>query len=208
MNGYSLIAAIFQAIASLGWPIAFVVVAWIFKKELKTLLPQLRLKYKDLDVSFRLHEAEKEARNLPAPTQPSEISPPTPEERSKFEKIAELSPRSAILELYSELEDAIQSYAIATGLLQEGAHRLHWAVRRSLIRKLREQELIDSTTAALLDDLRAIRNNAAHNPEVILTTEDALRFRELTEKLVRQFNIATGAASMNKGSAPLPPSRD
>jgi uncharacterized protein DUF4145 len=205
MNGYGLTAAIFQSVVSLGWPIAFVAVAWIFKKELKALLPRLRLKYKDMDVSFRLDEAEKEAQNLPASTQASESPPPTPEERNKFEKLAELSPRSAILELYSELEDAIQTFAIAIGLVQEGAHRPHWAVRRSVIRKLRQHELIDSTTAALLDDLRAIRNNAAHNPDVMLTTEDALRFRELTEKLVRQFNIATAAASMNKGASTLPP---
>jgi hypothetical protein len=203
MNGYDLTAAIIQAMASLGWPIAFVIAAWIFKNDLRTVLPRLRLKYKDWDVSFRLNEAEKEAQKLPTKDQVAEVPPPTLEEQGKLQKIAELSPRGAVLELYSEVEDAVQSFAAAVGLLQDGTQRLHWTSRRNLIRKLRQHELIDGTMAALLDDLSTIRNNAAHR-NVGLTTEDALRFRTLTEKVIQQLDIATKATLVNKGPAPLP----
>jgi hypothetical protein len=203
MNGYDLTAAIIQALTSLGWPIAFVTAAWIFKNDLKTLLPRLRLRYKDFDMSFRLNEAEKEAQKLLTKSDQAELPPPTPEEQDKLQKIAELSPREAILELYSEVEDAIQSFAVAFGLLQDGTQQLHWRSRKILIRRLRQYDLIDGTMAALLDDLSTIRNNAAHR-NVALTTDDVLRFRTLTEKVIQQLDVATKATLMNKGPAPLP----
>ena len=57
----------------------------------------------------------------------------------------------------------------------------------SLIRTLRNNDLIDANTSALLDDLRAIGNAAAHN-QSDPTEEDALRFRDLAERLIRQLD--------------------
>ena len=70
MDGYQFIAAILQSVVSLAWPAAIFGSVWLFRDKLRTLLPLLRMKYKDLDVSFRLDEAEKEAAKIP-PTPPS-----------------------------------------------------------------------------------------------------------------------------------------
>src|SRR2546430_842534 len=110
MDGYQFISSILQSLGSLAWPISFVIAVWLFREKLNSLLPLLRMKYKDLDVSFRLDQAEKEAAQIPkAP--PSPDLDPTPEEKSRYEKIAEHSPRAAILEKRAELEQVLRSVA-------------------------------------------------------------------------------------------------
>src|SRR5438270_2509576 len=105
MNGYALAAEIIKAIASLAWPAAFVAAVWLFREKLIELLPNLRVKHKDWEVSFRLNEAEKEARSLP-PVAPEAL--PTPEETSRFDQIAKVSPRAAILEYRAQLEQVVR----------------------------------------------------------------------------------------------------
>ena len=58
MNGYQFIASLVQSAASLAWPIAFAFAVWLSRRELASLLPRMRLKYKEFDVSFRLESAE------------------------------------------------------------------------------------------------------------------------------------------------------
>jgi hypothetical protein len=195
MDGYQFIASIFGSCVSLAWPAALVVCVWLFRAQLATLLPNLKVKHKDWEISFRLHEAEKAAAKLPAATSAAEAPPPTPEEKSRFEQIAKLSPRAAILEMRATLEEAVRSFANAVGMLNKNPYISYAA----LIRSLRSRDLIDANTSALLDDLRAIGNAAAHiqsDP----TEQDALRFGELAERLTWQFGIGSAAARM-----PSPP---
>jgi hypothetical protein len=56
----------------------------------------------------------------------------------------------------------------------------------SLVRTLRQRQLIDRNTSALLDDLRAIGNAAAHNVSDP-SEEDALRFRTLADTVIGQL---------------------
>ena len=115
MDGYQFIAAIFQSLASLAWPIALVTCVVLFKERLHSLLPFLRLKHKDTEISFRLEQAEKKSAEIAQ----GELNPPppdllpTPEEKSRFEKVAEHSPRAAILEKRAELEQAMRSIAMS-----------------------------------------------------------------------------------------------
>lgn len=55
---------------------------------------------------FRLLEAEKEAKAL-LPPPVSDEPPPTPEELSRFDQIAKVSPRAAILEYRRDLAERI-----------------------------------------------------------------------------------------------------
>ncbi len=204
MDGYQFLASIIQSIMSVAWPAALVVCVWLFREKLNELLPRMHAKYKDIELSFRLDQAEKEVRQLPAPETPSEeASEPTPEEQSRFDKIAKLSPRAAILELRYELEEAVRSFAAAVGA--EVVRNTRALSFGELTRILRHNALIDHHTSAALDDLRVIGNSAAHGAsDTDLSAEDAARFRSLAERLISQFHIATGAAEMKKMPAPLP----
>jgi hypothetical protein len=183
LDGYQLIAALFQSLVSLAWPAAVFGSVWLFRDKLRTLLPLLRMKYKDFDVSFRLEQAEKEAAQIPKPP-PSPDLEPTPEEKSRFEKIAEHSPRAAILEKRAELEQVLRS--VAEPYLTATSPR-SWKTLAlgSTIRILRKHGVLDERTSALLDDLRAVGNRAAHSADDSeFTFAEAIQFGKLTDEAI------------------------
>ncbi|MGH6726851.1 MAG: DUF4145 domain-containing protein [Pseudolabrys sp.] len=184
MDGYQFFASIIQSVVSLAWPLAFVAAVWLFREKIAELLPRFRAKYKDLELSFRLDQAEKEAAALP-PAPASTEAMPTAEERSKFDQIAEISPRAAILEVRSGIEEAVRSLALNTKLLTPRVQSF-----LGLTRLLRSREVIDSQTSALLDDLRVVGNNAAHNPISEFTKEEALRYRKLADQVIARLRVA------------------
>lgn len=188
MDGYQFIASILQSISSLAWPLAFVVAVALFRGKLIELLPYLSLKHKDTEVSFRLEQAETVAAQIPkAP--PSPDLEPTPEEKSRFERVAEHSPRAAILEKRAELEQTLRSvaepYLVATNSKSWKSLPL-----TSAIRTLRQHKIIDENTSALLDDLRSIGNRAAHSADGSeFTISEALRFGKLTDDIIALIRL-------------------
>jgi hypothetical protein len=54
MDWLQFISSIVQSLVSLAWPAAFVAAVWMFREKLIQLLPQLRAKYKDVEISFKL----------------------------------------------------------------------------------------------------------------------------------------------------------
>lgn len=183
MNLYQFIALLVQSLVSLGWPIAFVVAFWLFHKEIRSMLPRMRFKYKDVDVTFRLDEAEKIVKALPAPAADPVPVPETREEKDKFQKIAELSPRAAILELRNELEASVVLFGLHVGLNFANPRK----TLTYMIRVLRGENFIDAQTSALLDDLRVIGNTAAHDDEKSITRDDAFRYKSLVETVIARF---------------------
>jgi Domain of unknown function (DUF4145) len=190
MDWLQFIASIFKSLVSLAWPAAVFGCVLLFRDKLAELLPLFQVKHKDWEASFRWAQAEKEAAKLSISTTSDDVEQ-TPEEKRKFEQIARLSPRAALLETRANLEEAVRSFGQAVGVSNISPY-MNYA---SLIRTLRKNDLIDANTSALLDDLRAIGNAAAHN-QSDPTEQDAVRFRDLADKLIRQFEIATGAAQM------------
>lgn len=188
MDGFQLTAALFESVTNLigsfAWPAAFVVVVYMFRKKLVELLPLLNLKYKDAEANFRLDQAEKDAAALPPP----EYTPdqqPTPEEKSRFEQVAELSPRAAILEARFDIDDALRSLAVGANVTDGKSTQS----TLTLTRVLRNSGVIEQNTSALLDDLRVIGNNAAHNSEVEYSVEDAIRYRKLADRVINQIRV-------------------
>jgi hypothetical protein len=124
---------------------------WLFRDKLKELLPLLRLKHKDFEASFRLDRAEEEAAALPpVPDAPAEQAP-TPEEESRFDQLASVSPRAAIQEVRRELDHAIWNLAVTHTSLDKTTPSLLVATRA-----LRNKGVIGPQSSALLDDLRAM----------------------------------------------------
>ncbi|WP_407116170.1 DUF4145 domain-containing protein [Bradyrhizobium sp. LMG 9283] len=185
MDGYQFIAAIFQSLVSLAWPAAFVIAVALFRDRLSQLLPLLRLKHKDTEVSFRLEQAEQEVKALPAPPAAPALNP-TPEELSRFETVAEHSPRAAILEKRADLEQAVRT--IAEQRVMETAAKPSRLTFLSSVRLLRNSGFLDEKTSALLDDLRVVGNRAAHGTGEI-TKEEALRFGKLADSIIKYLEV-------------------
>ena len=187
VDGYTFAAEIVKAITSMiaafALPAALVISVWLFKEKLGMLLLLFRVRHKDWEASFRWDKAEAEAKRLPA-TPFDAGAQPTPEEKSRFEQIARLSPREAILEVGAQLEEIVRSYASAHGFAK---YSRRFAL---LIRLLRSNRLIDANTSALLDDLQNIANAAAHNLSDP-TEVEAIRYKKLADQLIRHFDHLT-----------------
>lgn len=184
MTWLEFIATMFQALMSVAWPAAVVLSVWIFRNEIRPMLPMFRLKHKDTEISFRLDEAEKTVGQLPAPREEAMLAPP--EEVSHFEKIAKLSPRAALLDMRREVE----------GVLTKEFERLvstkPWKISQSsslssrqVLRALRAGKAIDPTAANLFEDVLAIGNIAAHDDNINFTFDDAVRYRNVVDHAMR-----------------------
>ncbi len=200
MNGYAftaeLIKAIAGTIAAFAWPGAIVIIFWFFRKKLIELLPLVILKYKDFQISFGLDKAEEEAKRIPVPIG-AETVEPSGEEKSASEALAKVAPRAAIMRARADVEEAVNKFAEVVGV--SGGKAPYYAI----VKGLQRNEVIDQNTVNLLNDLRNIGNAAAHNINEP-TEEDALRYQQLAYRLIRQFNIASGAARMPP-PGPIPP---
>jgi hypothetical protein len=172
-------------IHSLAWPTAFVIAAALFRAKLVELLPTLRVKRGEWEASFQLDKAEREAQLLSPPPPGAEPKKASPEEISKFEQLVAISPRAAILDLRSSIEESIR--ALAEARWPGKPYRGMWTV----IRELKGINAIDANTFALLDDLRVIGNAAAHpSTSTSFTEEDAYRFRSLAEQIIPRLHAA------------------
>jgi hypothetical protein len=114
---------------------------------------------------------------------------PTPEEKSRFEKLAEHSPRAAILEKRAELEQVVKS-AAEPYISSSIARSWKTLPLTSAIRALRQQNIIDERTSALLDDLRTIGNRAAHSEDGReFAVDEAIRFGKLTDDAIALIRV-------------------
>jgi len=183
-----IVKAVTSMIAAFALPTALIISVWLFKETLGMLLLMFRVRHRDWEASFRWDKAEAAAKKLSSPPLDPDAQP-TPEERSRFEQIARISPREAILEVETQLEEAVRSYASANGFA-------HYSRRYALlIRLLRSKRLIDPNTSALLDDLQNIGYTAAHNLSDP-TEVEAIRYKKLADQLIRHFDGLTGVAKM------------
>jgi uncharacterized protein YutE (UPF0331/DUF86 family) len=192
MDGYAftveLVKAIASMIAAFAWPTSIFLIVWLFRGKLNELLPQLILKHKDWQISFGLAKAEEEAKKLPAASTDPKAQP-TLQEKMHLEQLAIQSPRAAILAAGANVDKAVNQFAEAVGLSKSQTPST------TVLSELGRHELIDRNTVALLNELRQIRNAAAHNISEP-TVGEAQRFQVLATQLIRQFDIATGAAKM------------
>jgi hypothetical protein len=120
---------------------------------------------------------------LPPPDPGADPEPaPTPEEKLRFEELAELSPRAAISEIRREIEQAVISLVEKHGFQGSSGNPVNLM---SGIRLLRNHNVIDRHVSALLDDLRSIGNAAAHAEKFSMSKDEALFYRELADVLLR-----------------------
>lgn len=183
MDGYQFLASLFSSLVSLAWPAALVACVWLFRERLNSLLPLLQMKYKDFDVRFRWEQAEIDARQIAAT--PSAEEEPTPEEDQIFERLVEISPRSAIMDKRRDLEAAVMTAVERHADTENAPQNVLMATRL-----LRKRGIVGPYLSGLLDNLRAIGNAAAHEHDKEFSKEDALRFRSLTDEAVQLLSAA------------------
>lgn len=179
-----------KIIESFAWPIATLIGILILRKPILGLLPFVqKLKYKEFEVEFgkRVEEVTAEVeRELPS----TDAQPGFAQlEANPIIKLAEVSPRSAVLEAWRSVE--IASLNAARKIIGPEFHNK--TMTYQTLRAFEKNEKIDRNILGLLRDLRGLRNEAAHAPEFALSKESALEYANATQSVVKYLNsLAAG----------------
>jgi hypothetical protein len=189
MNVLQFIASL---VGSLAWPAVVFGVALVLRKPLGDLLPLLQhIRYKDLELEFgkRVEELQAEvAEELPAPGEAAATAEP---ERAALLKLAEISPRAAVLEAWRAVEAAALKAARRLEPDEPGRTMSSYEA----IRYLERSGKLDRAIAGPLQELRMLRNEAAHAPEFALRRESALEYASLAERLALHLSRLGSAAA-------------
>jgi len=156
-----------QIIESLAWPTVALIVALILKREIPTLVRGLRkLKYKDLEAEFDStakaldHEAD-----ILIPDPKKQIGVEKPDKTAgilkRLEHIAEVAPRSAIIEAWLMVES--EAVALIDNLQLASVQSSPGPMRIQAI--LQKNEVLNEAQAQLFSELRALRNRAVHDSQ-------------------------------------------
>lgn len=168
-----------SVIGSLAWPGTIVIAIFILKNNLPLLFPFVeRLKYKDFEVEFR--ESVQEL------TEQSRTTLSTPDEQNyepqdRLYTLAEISPRSAILEAWLQVEAAA---ADALQLIDP-----QFVSKRPTIASLRlgeylnRRQIINGRQLEIFQRLRELRNRAVHVGDAVFKVDEVLEYVALATSL-------------------------
>lgn len=195
MDVLTFIVGILNAI---GWPAAVVAIVLLLRTPITERLGELRrLKWKTLEVEFDkgLKQIEKQVDKL-LPEIKEVVTSDTLKigvgeevtiseglsidmDKDQFSRLAELSPPAAIIQAWLTVENALRSLA--------ARHDIPVSTRTSsleLIKLLTRREILDNPTIAILNNLRALRNDAAHARSSELSASQANEYQAVTHRLV------------------------
>ena len=171
-------------IDSLAWPITILVIIFMSRKHLRSILPYVeQVKYKDFEVNFRkgLEDAKADAEEAGIELKASK------EEKEEILRLVEISPSSAVIESWKEIEIAARNKVVQ--LVKEEEKRIK-AKRRPLSYLEIAGALIPST-ARTIRDLQTLRNQAAHSENVQISKQNALEYVGLAKAIANQIDAIT-----------------
>lgn len=153
-----------QIIDSLAWPSVAVFVVFLLREKITDLLPRLkRFRHKETELEFTEGITELVQERQAQGIQNNEVEQ-TEEYQDQFSflaRLAEISPRSAVLEAFRIVEAAAAKKAARTYPDLESRHAkspLH-------LQKLLKGEVLAKNEFHQFDQLRRLRNEAAHTEE-------------------------------------------
>jgi len=160
-----------EIIKAIAWPASIIWLGYIFRNEVRQLLGRVSsFKYKDVEANFEkdLSEAENSAKTLE--TTNTERSEETLSQQDQLLRIAEVSPRAAIVEAWTLIETA----AIRSGLVHGTAMKR--TSPKMILEVLSNSGKLSSESILLIENLRRIRNRATHMPDFAITQSEAERY--------------------------------
>ena len=184
MNWLEFLASI---IGSFAWPATIILLVLLLRKPLAELIPFLeRLKFRDLELNFgqRLMKVSQEAQQLLPPAAPLAPEP----EYDRLDELADVSPRAAVLESWLGVETAAVR-ALQRRELDLPSRDLQSPLK--LRQALSSTGTIDSMQASIFDQLRSLRNAAAHAPDFSLGSTEARQYADTARRLTQIIDRST-----------------
>lgn len=149
-----------QIIDSLAWPLVAMFVVWHLKDRFAELIPRLKkVKHKETELEFAelVTELVAEAKSGDD-LAPANQTPSVQENYDFLVRLAEISPRSAILEAFRAVESAASIAVVKAYPTLESRSARNSTHRFDLLRG----KVLDDSQIKQLNDLRRLRNKAAH----------------------------------------------
>ncbi|HAD81210.1 MAG: hypothetical protein A2509_06245 [Candidatus Edwardsbacteria bacterium RIFOXYD12_FULL_50_11] len=178
---------IVEIIKAIIWPVTIVLLFFTFKEKIANLLQYLqKLKYKDFELEFQqsMKELVNETANakLPIPSQGED------EKKNQVLALIDLSPRSAILEAWLEVESAAAESLVGVNkVFYEHTYISPLQLSGFLVRS----EILDDKKAAIFGKLRNLRNMAVHSPDIKFPINEVREYIDLAfslSKYIRDKN--------------------
>ncbi len=185
MDWLTFVAAVIQAIA---WPVTVLVIVLLLREPIAKLIPALqRLRYRDLEIDFgqRVQEVASEARRA-FPTSPVD-GDELGRMRRHLAEVAPLSPRAVVLEAWLELEESAIDATKRRGLNLPSRE-----LRAPILlgQALAQAGILDAGKQGIFDQLRNLRNAAAHASNLALDEDSALAYADSALRLAEYLRTA------------------
>jgi hypothetical protein len=172
--------ALAKLLAALAWPVAAVSIVLVLRTEIKDLLSRLK-RGKWAGAEFEFAEdvrAAEEAADIPRTPETQQLDAVAVEK-------ATLDPRGAILSAWLDVEAAL-NILVERKNLGEGYTRI---TKRptTAIRLVQKAELLSPNHVNLFQDLRAMRNEAAHSTDFSPPADAVARYVRLAQELAAEL---------------------
>lgn len=184
MDALSFIAELVKALV---WPVSVIFIVYLFRHSLQVLLPNIkRLKYKEFEADFvkDLERASQEAKQarLPSEEEAQDIPVGAPEPAAeKYRRLSEVSPRSAVIEAWRDVELALSATAGPYDF-DDPQFDKHPNLSNVMDRLTREGKL-DPVEKTFLEYLQNLRNRAAHSLNINLRPDQAYHYAMLATQM-------------------------
>lgn len=166
-------------VRSIAWPVLVFVLVLLLRKPLGELLEKLlplvqSLRFKDLEVVLdrEISQAESKSSGIGEGEEGRLL------DQEMLTRI-EISPRSAILESWLIVERELVEAALTEGISTHPRRGLSI----STVRELEASGRISRELAAMIHDLRSVRNRAVHEIEIDFYPDAARRYVELASRI-------------------------
>lgn len=175
-----------SVIGALAWPATLVIGFFLIKRHLIDLFPFIdRLKYKDFELQFRKSVHELAIRSRAAlPDRREQLPQPS---KDRLYSLAEISPRSAILEAWLEIEaaaiDALERQEPDLALKAKGMAPLR------LGELLVKRQLLSNDQLEIFHRLRELRNAAVHIREQSFQLDEVAEYIQLSTVLATEIRL-------------------
>lgn len=172
-----------KVIEALAWPVAAVALVFLLRDEISKLAPFIKkVKAGPLEAEFEREVKElKEIKEAaPERVKPAEAQAADTASKNFLFQLAELHPRSAILESWVRVEAAARAVLAKTSI---PVSKPGYVPAARLAEPLAQQEVLDQGQVTLFHELRRLRNEVAHAQGFEPTQEAARAYIDLASFL-------------------------
>ena len=187
----SLFSTSLLCISSCGWPLSIIILGFLLRKPLIGILPSLsKLKAGNFEFEFsrKIEELEQEAERAQLPEIDEGELSPLQTQATNLYNLADINPRSAILESWLLVETSLSETALRLGFYDDEK------ISKSpyyILNKLTSANLISNEIKSIVFKLRDLRNKAVHEIDFDISINQVYDYIRLALRVTRLIRNET-----------------